>query len=139
MRMLSWLVDRFRWQAAEQTLEGAFGSQEMEGDVEQALVAFIQLEKRDGGERRSSVFRQTLKSIKWQANKLKFRTIVLHSFAHLGSRESADADFAWTFLVELAERLRKTGYDVHITPFGYTCVWTMSVRGESIGRVWKEV
>ncbi len=139
MRMLSWLVDRFRWEAAERTLADDFGPQEMTGEVEQALVAFIQLEERDKGERRPSVFRQTLKTIKWQANKLGFRTLVLHSFAHLGSRESADAAFAWEFLVELAERLRKTGYEVHITPFGYTCVWTMTVRGEPIGRIWKEV
>jgi len=87
MRMLSWLANRFAWQAAEKTLDWD-EEQEMAGDVENALVAFIQLEQKDV-ENRDSVFKKTLKQIKWQANKKGFRKIVLHSFAHLGSRESA--------------------------------------------------
>ncbi len=137
MRMLSWLVSHFQWEAAEKTLEWS-EEQPLSGEVHDALVAFIQLEARDA-EHRSSVFRKTLKQIKWQANKLGFRAIVLHSFSHLGSHEPATPEFAWDFLVELAERLRNTGYQVTITPFGYTCVWEMKVRGESVGRVWKEV
>ncbi len=137
MRMLSWLADRFAWQAAEKTLDWD-EEQEMAGDVENALVAFIQLEQKDV-ENRDSVFKKTLKQIKWQANKKGFRKIVLHSFAHLGSRESAPPEFAWDFLVALAERLRKTGYEVWITPFGYTCDITLSVGGAPIARVWKEI
>jgi hypothetical protein len=137
MRMLSWLAERFSWQAADKTLDWNV-EQEMSGDVEKALVAFIQLEERDA-ENRASVFRKTLKQIKWQANKKGFRRIVLHSFAHLGSRESASPEFAWDFLVELAERLRNTGYEVWITPFGYTCDITLSVGGDPIARVWKEI
>ena len=136
MRMLSWLVYHFDWEAAEKRLDLEM-EQPLSGAVSDALVAFIQLEEVDI-ERRSSVFRKALKQIKWQANKLGFRTLVLHSFAHLGSPASASPDFAWEFLTELAERLRRTGYEVYITPFGYTCVWEMKIRGESVGRVWKE-
>jgi len=46
MRMLSWLADRFAWQAAEKTLDWDV-EQEMSGDVEKALVAFIQIEEQD--------------------------------------------------------------------------------------------
>ncbi len=137
MRMLSWLADRFAWQAAEKTLDWDV-EQGMSGDVEKALVAFIQIEEQDV-ERRDSVFKKALKQIKWQANKLKFRKIVLHSFSHLGSHANADPEFAWDFLNNLAERLRKTGYDVWITPFGYTCDITLTVGGAPIARVWKEI
>lgn len=137
MRMLSWLARNFKWEAAEKVLDWDV-EQQMSGDVENALVAFIQLEKRDA-ENRDSVFKKTLKQIKWQANKKGFRKIVLHSFAHLGSKESAEPEFAWDFLVDLSERLKRTGYEVWITPFGYTCDITLSVGGEPIARVWKEI
>ena len=42
-------------------------------------------------------------------------------------------------MMGLAERLRGTGYEVKITPFGYFCEWDLSVYGESLAKVWKEV
>jgi bisphosphoglycerate-independent phosphoglycerate mutase (AlkP superfamily) len=84
------------------------------------------------------VFRKTLKNVKWLANKRGLRHVVLHSFTHLGG-ENAEPEFAEAFIAELAERLRATGYAVWVTPFGYFNEWELSVYGESLGKVWKEL
>ena len=39
----------------------------------------------------------------------------------------------------LAERLSETGYEAHITPFGYLNEWDLSVYGESLAKVWKQI
>jgi hypothetical protein len=64
--------------------------------------------------------------------------VVLHSFTHL-SDSKADPIFAQGLLQEAADRLRRTGYEVWTTPFGYVCEWELSVRGESLGRVFKSL
>jgi hypothetical protein len=42
-------------------------------------------------------------------------------------------------LSELADRLRKTGYTVKSTPFGYFCEWQLDVHGESLAKVYKQI
>jgi hypothetical protein len=63
---------------------------------------------------------------------------VLHSFAHLGGA-GASAPFTESFMAEIAQRLRDTGYSVWLTPFGYFCEWDLSVYGDSLAKVWKEI
>lgn len=138
MRLLCFQAKRFRWKPYTKTLPEV-PDQEAEGEVAEALVAFVHAEAPDEtGERRPSVMRQTLKHIKWLANKRALKNVVLHSFAHLGG-ETATADFAQAFLTELGRRLSETGYKVSITPFGYFCEWDLSVYGDSLAKVWKEI
>jgi hypothetical protein len=108
-----------------------------EDEVVDAVVVFLHAEVKDTADR-EDVFRRTLKNIKWLANKRDLKRVVLHSFTHLGG-ESADPEFAAAFISELAERLRGTEYAVWITPFGYFNEWDLSVYGESLGKVWKEL
>jgi hypothetical protein len=136
MHLLMFMAKRFWWKSFSKTLDGA-EDVEAEDMVEDAVIAFMQVEAKDAGER-DAAFRKTLKNIKWLANKRDFRRVVLHSFTHLGG-ENADPEFAGDFIRELAERLRATGYQVWITPFGYFNEWDLSVYGESLGKVWKEV
>lgn len=84
------------------------------------------------------MLRQTLKHIKWRANKREFKNIVIHSFTHLGG-ETASPVCAEAFINTVAQRLRETGYQVWITPFGYFCEWDLSFYGESLAKVWKEI
>jgi hypothetical protein len=135
MRILTFLARNFTWEPHSQTLSDAPPAQS--GSVIDAVVAFMQIEARDDVDR-SRVFRRTLKHLKWLANKRQFKTIVLHSFTHLGG-ENADPDFAHTFFVDLAERLRGTGYTVEITPYGWFCAWQLDVYGESLAKVYKEI
>ena len=128
MKLLTFQAKRFWWRSFSKTLESA-DDVAVEQEVFDAVVAFYQVEAGDAAQL-ASVFRQTLKHLKWLANKRELRTVVLHSFTHLGG-ENADPDFARELSEELAARLRETGYDVWITPFGYFNEWDLSVYGES--------
>ena len=136
MKLLCFQAKRFRWKSFSKTLPEA-EDLDVDQSVEEAVVVFLHAEVRDSG-RRDSVFKKTLKHVKWLANKRALRNVVLHSFTHLGA-ENAPPEFAHAFLVELAERLRATGYAVWVTPFGWFCEWDLSVHGDSLAKVWKEV
>lgn len=138
MKLLTFLARRFAWEGYERTLPDA-PADVPSGEVESCVVAFVHLAHKDqSDEERKRVFKHTLKHLKWLANKRELNSVVLHSFAHLGA-PNAEPDFARAFLEELAERLRGTGYEVQMTPFGWFCSWDLSVHGESLAKVWKEV
>ena len=48
-------------------------------------------------------------------------------------------DYFSADIASLAGRLRATGYETWVTPFGYFNEWDLSVYGESLGKVWKEL
>ncbi len=138
MKLLCFQAQRFRWKTHQKTLADV-ADQDIDATVEETLVAFIHAEARDTEEQsKNSVLRQAVKHLKWLANKRQLRNIVLHSFAHLGG-ETAAAELAESFIIAVAERLRGSGYQVWITPFGYFCEWDLSVYGESLAKVWKEI
>ena len=136
MRMLLFMARRFWWKSFSKTLEAVVDVED-EQTVEEAVVVFMHVEAKDAATR-DEVFRKSLKNIKWLAGKRDMRRVVLHSFTHLGG-ENAEPAFAGGFIAELADRLAATGYDVRVTPFGYFNEWELSVYGESLGKVWKEI
>jgi hypothetical protein len=136
MKLLTFQAKRFWWRSYSKTLDDV-EDVAVEQEVFDAVVAFYQVEAVDAANR-ASVFRQALKHLKWLANKREMRTIVLHSFTHLGG-ENAEPDFARALIEELAARLRETGYEIWITPFGYFNEWDLSVYGESLAKVWKQI
>jgi len=138
MKLLCFQAKRFRWKTHSKTL-AEVPDQEIDQEVTETIVVYLHAESADAaGDRQSSVLRQSLKHIKWLANKRGLKNIVLHSFTHLGG-ETAEPAFAETFMLTLAERLRDTGYQVWLTPFGYFCEWELRVYGESLAKVWKEI
>lgn len=138
MKLLCFQAKRFRWKTHSKTI-AQVPDREVEEIVSDAVIAFVHAETADESEaRKISVLRQTLKHIKWLANKRGFKNIVIHSFTHLGG-ETASAASAEAIIEALAERLRETGYQVWITPFGYFCEWDLNVYGESLAKVWKEI
>jgi hypothetical protein len=138
VRLLCFQAKRFWWKPFERTLPDAV-EHAPEVEVRDAVVAFVHVEASDTDPaREGAVFRQTLKHLKWLANKRGLRTVVLHSFTHLGAA-SADPQAAHGLLLRLAERLRETGYDTHVTPFGWFNEWDLSVHGESLAKVWKQI
>ena len=138
MKLLCFQAKRFRWKTHSKTLADV-PDQNIEEAVADAVVAFVHAEASDESEERKiSVLRQTFKHIKWLANKRGLKNIVIHSFTHLGG-DTASAAGAEIVINALAERLRETGYQVSITPFGYFCEWDLSIYGESLAKVWKEI
>ncbi len=138
VRLLCFQAKHFRWKSFSKTLLDV-PDQDVEEEIHETVVAFLHAEVPDEeSERRSSVQRQTLKHIKWLANKRGLKNIVLHAFAHLGG-QAASASFTEAFMREIAQRLGETGYSVRQTPFGYFCEWDLSVYGDSLAKVWKEI
>lgn len=137
MKLLTFLAEHFRWAPFSRTLPDAATDHQSDG-MEQVVVVFLHVEQHDLLEERyASVFRKTLKHIKWLANKMNFNNVVLHSFTHLGG-DNASPEAAEIWLNNLAKRLEDTGYQVKITPFGWFCSWELRVLGDSLAKVWKE-
>lgn len=134
MKLLMFQARRFRFKTFLKILADA-DDREIEEDLADVAVVFVHAEAEDET-RRDKLFATTLKNTKWLANKRSLKRVVLHSFTHL-SDSKAKPDFARDFLDDLAARLRSTGYEVWVTPFGYTCEWDLSVYGESIAKVFK--
>jgi len=138
MKLLCFQAKHFRWQTHAKTLPQV-ADQDVEEQIEDVVVVFLQAEQSDEGEdKKYAVLRQTLKHIKWLANKRNLQNVVIHSFAHLGG-ETSSPDFAESFINAVAQRLREASYKVWTTPFGYFCEWDLSVYGESLAKVWKEI
>jgi hypothetical protein len=138
MRLLCFQAKRFWWKPFERTLPQAADATEAV-EVRDAVVAFVHVERTDvEAARAESVFRQALRHLKWLANKRELRVIVLHSFTHLGG-DAAEPAAAQAVLERLAARLAETGYTSHVTPFGWLNEWDLSVFGESLAKVWKQI
>ncbi len=137
MKLLTFQAPEFSWTPFSQTLDDA--DPPHAGTVEGAVVVFLHIEAEDEAtDARKRAFRHTLKHIKWLANKRDLRNIVLHSFTHLGG-VNASATFARAFMDDMAERLSDTGYAVQQTPFGWFCSWQLSVAGDSLAKVFKQI
>ncbi|HSQ11728.1 MAG TPA: threonyl-tRNA synthetase editing domain-containing protein [Candidatus Deferrimicrobium sp.] len=138
MKLLCFQAKRFRWKTHSKTL-AEVADQDIDREVGETVVVFLHAEAADGNaERTATVLRQSLKHIKWLANKRGLRNVVLHSFSHLGGI-TASAALAESLMTTLQQRLSETGYQVWTTPFGYFCEWDLSVYGESLAKVWKEI
>jgi threonyl-tRNA synthetase editing subunit len=138
MKLLCFQAKTFRWKTHSKTLPEV-ADQELEQEVHEAVVAFLHSETGDlVQERKASILRQSTKHLKWLANKRDLRNIVLHSFTHLGG-DTAEPARADALIRSMGERLHETGYNVWLTPFGYLCEWDLSVYGESLAKVWKEI
>jgi transcriptional regulator of aromatic amino acid metabolism len=138
MKLLCFQTKRFRWKTHSKTLPDV-ADQDVDREVFETVVVFLHAEAADGeAERCASVLRQSLKHIKWLANKRELKNIVLHSFTHLGGA-TASPELAESLIATLQQRLSETGYQVWTTPFGYFCEWDLSVYGESLAKVWKEI
>ena len=136
MKLLMFQASRFHYAPFEKTLDEAPPSQSSE-TIEAVAVIFVHAEAEDESDR-SRVMTKAVKNIKWIAGKRKLDNVALHAFTHL-SDSRADPRFARDFLEALGERLRRSGYRVWTTPFGYTCEWELSVYGQSLAKVFKSI
>lgn len=135
MKLLLFQAKKFYWKSFSKTLDDV-SEQDVAETVLDAVVVFLHAEVDD--ETNSKIETKVVKNIKWLANKRKLKNIVLHSFTHL-SGSTASAEFAQDLLNRLDERLTNTGYQVCQTPFGYFCEWDLSVYGDSLAKVFKEL
>jgi len=135
MKLLLFQAKKFYWKSYSKTLDD-MPDQDVEKTVLDAVVVFLHAEAED--ETNPKIETKVVKNIKWLANKRQLKNIVLHSFTHLSS-STASPEFAQDLLNRLDERLLNTGYQVWQTPFGYFCEWDLSVYGDSLAKVFKEL
>ena len=136
MKMLMFLAKQFTFRPFEKTLPDADdGGGEVQ--VDNAAVVFVHAEPQDETDA-AGLETKFVKNVKWIAGKRTLKNIVLHSFTHLAGA-SASPQFAETFLQSAAMRLRNTGYQVTLTPFGWVCEWELAVFGESLAKVFKSL
>jgi hypothetical protein len=135
MKLLLFQAKKFYWQSFSKTLADV-PDQDVAETVPDTLVVFVHAEVVD--ETKPKLETKVVKNIKWLANKRSLKNIVLHSFTHLSS-STASPEFARSLLDRLDERLSNTGYQVWQTPFGYFCEWNLSVYGDSLAKVFKEL
>jgi len=103
--------------------------------VDQALVAYIQMEPRDE-ERDKAVLDQAVKYFRWFARKREMKRVVLHSFAHL-AEERSSPEFALEFFQRLQEKLEQYEFVVSQTPFGWSLEWDLQVEGHAFAKTFK--
>ncbi len=132
MKLLMFLAKQFTFRPFEKTLPDA-GDGGGEVRVTDAAVVFVHAEPQDETDA-TGLETKFVKNVKWIAGKRELKNIVLHSFTHL-AEASASPQFAETFLQSAATRLRNTGYQVTLTPFGWVCEWELAVFGESLAKV----
>ena len=135
MKLLLFQAKSFSWKSFSKTLE-TVPDQDVVETIAEAVVVFLHAELED--EAKPKLETKLAKNIKWLANKRQLKNVVLHSFTHL-SNSTASPEFAQTLLASLDLRLRETGYQVWQTPFGYFCEWDLSVYGDSLAKVFKEL
>lgn len=135
MKLLLFQAKQFYWKSFSKTLD-IVPDQDVAETVPEAVVVFLHAEAED--EAKPGLETKIVKNIKWLANKRQLKNIVLHSFTHL-SGSTASPEFAQALLAGLEQRLSSTGYQVWQTPFGYFCEWDLSVYGDSLAKVFKEL
>jgi hypothetical protein len=138
MKLLMFLAKQFTFRPFEKTLpDASHGDGASEVRVPEAAVIFVHAEQQDEAGT-AGLETKFVKNVKWIAGKRGLKNVVLHSFTHL-AETSASPQFAEAFLQSAAERLRNTGYQVTLTPFGWVCEWELAVFGESLAKVFKSL
>jgi len=102
-----------------------------------AVVVFYHAEAEDTG-RQGKVISKWVKNAKWLAGKFGTKTVVLHSFNHL-SHSKASPENAAAIRDQVRDRLKRAGFEVFETPFGWQNEWKLHVGGESLAKVFKEI
>ncbi len=138
MRLILFYTHRFSFSPYAKSLDHpAVEAEPDPAEYRECVVVFYHCEAHDAG-RQVELARKMAKNIKWLARKFGSRLVVLHSFNHL-SLSKAAPEVALDIVVDLEQRLKRVGFDVRQTPFGYLNRWSMDVAGESLAKVFKEL
>ena len=136
MKLLLLYCTRFELATASKSLPGAEDDERAESH-DDCVVALVHAEPADEASA-GGVETKLVKNAKWLAGKFDTKIIVFHFFSHLGS-ETARPEFARDLVTRAAGRLRGSGYEAHVMPFGYFCSLRLDVAGPSLAKVFKEI
>ena len=137
MRLLIWHVDEFEAEPTERGRSPVADAEPRAVRVEDALVVFAAVEKKDEIEPEETAERAAA-AIAQVAKQLGTRTVVVHSFAHLFVELSTPA-IAQQVLMATQARLEADGYSVAQTAFGWFNKLAMRAKGHPLSRVARQV
>ena len=105
--------------------------------LEEALTAFIAVEKNDEKSPRQAVS-QAVTEIEKIAEQLKVKNIMLYPYAHLSS-DLASPKRAQEILVEIEYELRNKNFNVKRSPFGWYKAFKISCKGHPLSELSREI
>ena len=105
--------------------------------LEEALTAFIAVEKNDEKSPRQAVS-QAVTEIEKTAEQLKVKNIMLYPYAHLSS-DLASPKRAQEILVEMEYELRNKNFNVKRSPFGWYKAFKISCKGHPLSELSREI
>ena len=135
MRFLSFHVEYFYYRVTKKGRSKVIeeiSKVNRENSVENALVLFISMEKRD--ETSPDVLKRGLIEIEKIIRQLKLRNIVIVPFAHL-FRQLSTLDFAFESFKNLESILISKDYSVLRLPFGWFNELEMKAKGHPLSRI----
>jgi len=136
MKLLIIYANKFAYKTSLKSLESASEATE-QNSIENAVVGFIHVEEKDEVNL-SNVETKLIKNLKWAARKNNTERIVLHSFTHL-SQSKASSEITKQLLDNSEQRLKKAGYEVYQTPFGYFLDLDVKAPGYPLARLFKDI
>src|SRR3989442_11782686 len=107
------------------------------GRIEDALVCFISAEKEDEADV-EGIAREAVRNIEEVAAQVKATRVAIYPYAHLSSSLAASGP-AKTIFALLEERLRKSGFQVLSSPFGYYKSFKVAVKGHPLSELSPEI
>jgi len=103
-----------------------------EGRIEDALVLFISMEKRD--EEDPNLIEKGISEIKKITNQLKISNLVILPFAHLFGQLSS-LEYAFESFKKIESMLKLKNYSVLRLPFGWFNELEMKAKGHPLSRI----
>lgn len=134
MKVLTMFVEEFSYYPAQKNLESVPEVCEP-GIFSNSVLAFVQVEEADEESDVKSREKKLVNHLKWVARKNDYKSVILHSFAHL-SDSKASPGFTKLLFDEAEKRLKNADFQVSQTPFGYFLDLNIKAPGFSLARIW---
>ena len=138
MKLLLLHVDYIEFKAKQKTKVAEQVAEDMlAGRAEEALAAFVAVEKADEGNA-EEVVRRTAEEIEKVHSQVKAHRVVLYPYAHLSSSLAKPA-LAVEVLKRLEEELKARGYEVLRAPFGWYKAFELRCKGHPLSELSREI
>ena len=135
LRFLSFHVNYFWYKVTKKgrsSIIEKITEENKENQVENALVLFISMEKRD--EASQGLIKRGITEIEKITTQLKISNIVIIPFAHLFGQLST-LEFAFESFKEIESILKLKGFSVIRLPFGWFNELEMKAKGHPLSRI----
>src|SRR5437867_8854876 len=139
MRILFLHCDFLEYEVREKALPSAedLPPERRKGRIEDALVCFITAEKDDEADP-EGIAREAVRNIEEVAAQVKATRVAIYPYAHLSSSLASSGPAKAIFTL-LEEQLRKKGFQVLASPFGYYKSFKVSVKGHPLSELSREI